>query len=263
MKYSLKEELKKLLAIVRQLDRKIIIIFISVGILQTVSWYYTSRRFFRLNLFNSFFAHDPNVQLYEYLFWFIGDFITYFILPILIIYLIHKEKPRDFGLRFGEVKSGLLISLIFLCVMIVIVWFVSAMPDFTAKYPHLYSVKNNWTIFLIYESGMLLYMFAWEFIWRGYMLFGLEEKFGYYAVLIQMLPFVILHNGKPEIETFSAIIGAIALGILAFRTRSFLYGVLLHFGTMISIDFISSMRFRINDYGTGLASLIKIISSIF
>jgi uncharacterized protein len=82
------------------------------------------------------------------------------------------------------------------------------------KYPHLPAARDSWNIFFIYESGMLLYMFAWEFIWRGFMLFGLKEKFGYYAVLIQMIPFVILHNGKPELETFGAIAGGIALGFL-------------------------------------------------
>jgi hypothetical protein len=56
-------------------------------------------------------------------------------------------------------------------------------------------------------------------------LFGLKEKFGFYAVLIQMIPFVILHNGKPELETFGAIAGGIALGILALRTKSFYYCV--------------------------------------
>ena len=110
---------------------------------------------------------------------------------------------------------------------------------------------------------MLIYMFSWEFIWRGFMLFGLKEKFGYYAVLMQMLPFVILHNGKPAPETFSAIIGGIALGILALRTNSFLYGVFVHMGIMLLIDFICTIRFRVEDYGVGFDSLFNILSKIF
>ena len=71
-------------------------------------------------------------------------------------------------------------------------------------------------------------------------------------MLMQMLPFVILHNGKPAPETFSAILGGIALGILALRTNSFLYGVFVHMGIMLLIDFICSIRFRIGDYGVGI-----------
>jgi membrane protease YdiL (CAAX protease family) len=101
-------------------------------------------------------------------------------------------------------------------------------------------------------------MVAWEFIWRGFLLFGLEPKFGYYAVLFQMIPFVILHNGKPAIETFGAIIAGLALGILALRTRSILYCIITHAGVMFFIDLVSILRFRANEYGTGFYSLIKI-----
>ncbi len=209
------------------------------------------------------FQNYSDPYLIEYLYWFIGDFFTFFILGILIIKFGFKEKLKDFGLQFGDLKTGLTFSFLFLFVMIILVWIVSATPEFAEKYPHLTSAKSNWNTLLIYEAGMLLYMIAWEFIWRGFMLFGLEKKFGYYSVLIQMIPFVILHNGKPFLETFGAIFGGIALGILALRTRSIYYCIIIHIGVMFSIDIISSLRFRANDYGIGIASLINIIKQIF
>lgn len=259
---NLKNELTGLWKIIHDLDAKVIIIFLSVAVLQTLSFYFTSRRFFRENLFESFQNYsDP--YLLEYLYWFIGDFFTFFILSLLIIRFGLKEKLSDFGFKIGDYKTGLSISLFFIFVMVIIIWFVSATPSFAEKYPHLSSAKTNWNTFLIFESGMLIYMIAWEFIWRGFMLFGLEKKFGYYSVLIQMIPFVILHNGKPFLETFGAIFGGIALGILALRTRSFYYCVLTHIGVMYSIDLISSLRFRANDYGIGLDSLINLVRQIF
>jgi len=137
-----------------------------------------------------------------------------FILSILIIKLILKEDLRNYGLQFGDYKTGLSLSAIFFLVMLPVIWFFSATPEFTEKYPHLLSTRNSWGEFYIYESGMLLYMISWEFIWRGFMLFGLKEKFGFYSVLIQLIPFVILHNGKPAPETFGAIAGGIALEFL-------------------------------------------------
>ena len=95
------------------------------------------------------------------------------------------------------------------------------------------------------------------------MLFGLKERFGYYAVLIQMIPFVILHNGKPVAGTFGAIAGGIALGALAFRTNSILYCVIAHSGVMFAIDLISTLRYRANDYGVGFDSLFNLIKHIF
>ena len=259
---ELKTEYCRLKEIIRELDRKVIVIFLSVAVLQTISWYFTSRNFFRINIFPHY-QNNSDVYLYEYLYWFTTDFITLFILAILIIKFVIKEDLKNYGLQAGDYKAGLIISAIFLGVMLVIIWFVSATPDFATKYPHLQSTKNSWRDFYIYESGMLLYMIGWEFIWRGFMLFGLKKKFGYYSVLIQMIPFVILHNGKPIAETFGAIAGGIALGMLAFRTNSIYYCVFSHMGVMFSIDVISTLRYRANEYGVGLDSLFNIIIKIF
>ena len=261
-KLNIKRELQNLKAIIFGMDRKVVVIFLSVAVLQTISWYITSRRFFRVNILPSY-QLEPDIYLIEYLFWFIGDFITFFILPCLLIVFFLKDKISAFGLKLGDWRVGLKISILFLLIMLPLIWIVSATPSFTAKYPHLLSLREVWSKFFIYEVGMLIYMFAWEFIWRGYMLFGLEEKFGYYSVLIQMIPFLILHNGKPLPETFGAILGGIALGILAFRTRSFIYGVIVHMGIMFSIDFICTLRFRANDYSLGISSFINLIKEIF
>lgn len=259
---KIKAEISNLIRIIKELDRKVIIIFLSVGVLQTISWYVTSRRFFRDNLFEQIQAYS-NPYLIEYLYWFIGDFFTLFILTALIIKFVFKENLSEYGLKIGNYKTGLIISSFFIFVMVIVIWFVSASPAFTESYPHLSSARESWVIFLIFEAGMLIYMIAWEFIWRGFMLFGLEKNFGYYSVLIQMIPFVILHNGKPFLETFGAIFGGIALGILAFRTRSIYYCIITHISVMYSIDLISSLRFRANDYGIGFSSVINLIKQIF
>jgi membrane protease YdiL (CAAX protease family) len=174
----------------------------------------------------------------------------------------HKRKPKDFGVIIGDYKLGLKVTTYVILLFLPILWFISSIESFNSTQPHLQQAKLHWNIFLIYEIGMLLYMIGWEFIWRGYMLFGLEKKFGYYAVFIQMIPFVILHFGKPEMETFGAIFGAIGLGILALKTRSFIYCVLIHFLVMFSLDLISVLRHRTEVYGIGFDSFIELIKRI-
>ncbi len=261
-KFYLKEESKNLLTIIKNLDKKIVAVLISAAILQTISWYYTSRMFFHLHFYEAL-SSNPNVYIYEFAYWYAGDFITLFIIPFLIIKFYLKGKMIDYGIRLGDVDAGLKITFLFLIVMIPAVWFITAQPAFSATYPLMYQARDSWKIFLIYEAGLFFYLFAWEFIWRGFMLFGLKEKFGYYAVIIQMIPFLILHDGKPPLETFGAIIGGLALGILAYRTRSIYYCVITHAGIMFSIDLISTLRYRANDFGTGINSFLNIIKQIF
>lgn len=258
----IKSEIKKLLLVTKELDKKVVIVFLAVAMLQTISWYYTSRMFFRINFFNQF-NYSENVYLIEYLYWFIGDFIVFFVLGSAIIKIFLKENISNYGLTTGYFSVGIKFTIIFLIIMIPIIWVVSSLPEFAETYPQLKAARETWTTFFIFESGMLIYMFGWEFLWRGFMLFGLEKKFGYYTVLIQMIPFVILHNGKPAGETFGAIIAAIALGALAIRTRSFLYGVIIHEAVMFSINLFTTLRYKTEDYGIGFSSIIKLLKEIF
>ena len=258
----LKNELTSLKNHAKTLDKKVVVIFLSVAVLQTISWYITSRMFFRINFFEQYQFH-PQVYLIEYLYWFFGDFITFFVLPILIIRFFLKEKLSNYGLRIGDYKVGLKITLVFILIMLPLLWFISSSDAFANVYPHLPSARESWQTFFIYEIGLLIYLMAWEFVWRGYMLFGLYEKFGFYSIFIQMIPFVILHNGKPMLETFGSILAGLALGILALRTKSIFYCVIAHMSVMFSIDLISTLRYRANDFGVGFSSLMNIIKTLF
>ncbi|HEX2867868.1 MAG TPA: CPBP family intramembrane glutamic endopeptidase [Ignavibacteriales bacterium] len=251
--------------IVKSLDKKVLTVFFSVAVLQTVSWYYTSGRFYETAFAGSSLVLPvegtaaPEAELNRFLYWFLGDFGLLFILPLLIIRFFFREKISFYGLKWGDYSFGVTITAFALIVMLIIVWFISALPSFSQSYPTLFSARDNWRVFFLFEGALILYMLAWEFIWRGYMLFALEEKFSYYTVLVQMLPFVILHNGKPVLETFGAILGGVILGILALRTRSVFYGIIIHFAALFSMDLISILRYRSGEYGTGLSSLLNII----
>jgi len=260
-KFKIKKEFPELIEIIKKLDRKVITVFISIAILQTISWYYSSRMFFKLNFFDAL-SSNPGVYLYEFAYWYICDFITLFIIPALIIKLVFKEKIRDYGVKVGDFNTGIKLSALFLVAMIPIIWFVTSQPAFSLTYPLLDQARDSWKIFILYELGLLFYLFAWEFFWRGFMLFGLREKFGYYAVIIQMIPFLILHNGKPPIETFGAILGGITLGILAYRTQSIYYCIVTHAGIMLSIDFFSTLRHRADDFGIGINSVLHVLKQI-
>ncbi len=257
----LRKELLTLLSEIRKTDRKVAIIFISIALITTISWYYTSRRFFRIYLYDYFKLSD-NADLIEFYYWFIGDFFSFFILPAVLIKFLFKEKISSYGVNTGDYSTGFKLSLLFYLIMLPFLWVATSYPSFERIYPHILSARESWIIFLIYEAGLLLYMFAWEFIWRGYMLFGLKEKFGYYAIFIQTIPFVILHNGKPAAETFGAIAAGIALGILAVRTGSIIYGFLIHGSVLFTVDLMSVLRYRTGEYGTGINSIYNIFKNI-
>jgi membrane protease YdiL (CAAX protease family) len=258
---SISSELKSLWLAIKTLEFGPTFIIISVMIIQILCNYYTSRKFFRANI-SQLFSGDRFLPLYEYIYWFSGDFLLQFVLTLLLIRIILKGKLREYGVGLGDIKIGLRIAVGFIALMIPVVWIVSGFESFQRTYPECSLVKDSWSIFFIYEAFVLLYMTGWEFIWRGYVLFGLKRQFGYYAVLIQTIPFVLMHLGKPQLETFGSVIAGIALGILALRTRSFWYCVLAHTSVMFTIDLISVLRYKTQIYGTSPGALLDLIRKI-
>jgi hypothetical protein len=81
--------------------------------------------------------------------------------------------------------------------------------------------------------------------------------------MIQMIPFVIFHFGKPLLETTGSVFAAIALGALAVRTRSYWYCVLIHWGTMLAMDFITTVRYHSGISGVGLSQLHSFFTFCF
>lgn len=234
-------EFRNLIAEIKKLDFKTVYIFLSVAVIIFISSVFASPNFY----YEVFEVNKLNSRIY----WFLADGTLMFILPVLSIKFIFREKLSDFGLKLGDVKFGIYTMLLFFAVMLVIVWIVSATEKFALAYPQGGIVlKENYSLLFFYEICIIIYMLGWEFFFRGYMLFGLEKKFGYYSVLIQMIPFFILHKGKPEIELFASILAGIILGVQALRSRSFIYSWILHSLVMISIDTISVIRYNLKFY---------------
>jgi membrane protease YdiL (CAAX protease family) len=149
--------------------------------------------------------------------------LLYLIIPLLVILLVFRESPAEYGFRLGDWKAGLLITFAASAAMTVILWLLlrgdTSMQDYYAP------LMDGPIPLPLYT---LLELIGWEFMFRGWTLFGYARKFGPEAMWLQAVPFALAHLGKPEIETLSTIFGGFAFGWVAWRTRSFLYPFLIH-----------------------------------
>ena len=161
--------------------------------------------------------------------------IIFFFVPLLTSPLI-KDK-ENFGIKIGNYKRWLVDFLIAYSIMLILILIFGRSENFLRTYPLFKKAKESWRIFFIYEGSHFLYMWGWEFIFRGYLLFSIRKEVGDIpAVIIQMIPFAILHTGKPELETLSSILGGIFMGIIALRGKSFIPCVLIHFFMAFTMD---------------------------
>ena len=79
-----------------------------------------------------------------------------------------------------------------------------------------------------YCLKMAALLFAWEFFFRGFLLFGLKEKFQEKSIFIQMVPFALMHLAKPEAEALSTVVTGTLFGFIAYRSGSFWPAFIIH-----------------------------------
>jgi len=160
----------------------------------------------------------------------------YLALPLLSLLLL-RMRPSQVG--FSLPRSGRWVrdlALLFL-VMLPLVYIASRQASFQRTYPF-FAFERLGTQKLLLGLGIrLVGMFAWEFICRGYLLFGFERRVGSAAAIAtQTIPFAVMHVGKPAPEAIGAVLAGIALGILALRNRSFIPGAILHWAVAATLD---------------------------
>lgn len=194
--------------------------------------------------FARYFSHLSNLyyfDIYRYVYQFLATLILFFLFPLVIIKLVFKGKLKNYGLTLGDKRFGLRFIIITIPLIVTPIMILGAyMPQIRAVYPLSKLVQDKASVFLLYEfSYVLLYYVGWEFFFRGYILFGLREKFGdTYAILLQVIPSAILHFNKPEPEFLGSIILGLVLGYLALRTRSILYPLIIHSYIGVSTDLL-------------------------
>lgn len=261
MANAISREWDALKGTLKKLDRQTVVVLSSAALFVIVHNEFGSRRFFR-----SLFSDFPSIAgdaFNQWTWWFGGQFLMGFVLPVVILLLVFKNKPKEIGLGLGDWKLASVLAALYLPAVLVGCWILSADADFLAKYPHHSAAARSWSVFIKYEIIFVLYWVGWEYLWRGYVLFGTAKTFGIYAIFVQALPFAVLHINKPFEEAILSIIGAIALGGLVWRCRSFWIAVPIHAFQMMAIDFFCSIRSRTGEMGMGFDDLFRAISGSF
>jgi len=152
-----------------------------------------------------------------------------------------QHRLRDFGCRLGR-AVGWRDALIFYIIMLPVIVLAAFQGDFAEAYPLFALSRQTLLYFMMWEGARLLFMVGWEFIHRGFLLFGLEKQMGRWAVLATAIPFALVHMSNPELEAYGSFIAALVLGWLALRARSFLPGMVVHWALSMTLDICIIIR---------------------
>ena len=175
-------------------------------------------------------------ELYTFVYWSGWRVLGYFIVPALVVKFAFRRPLSEYGLRGKGFAKHLWVYGVFYCIVLVGVVGVSYTRSFSTHYPFYDYASRSWGDFLMWEVLYAAQFFSLEFFFRGFWLRACKTQMGSAAVLAMIVPYCMIHYGKPLPETLGAIFAGMALGTLAMRTRSIWGGILIHVGIAVSMD---------------------------
>lgn len=216
-------------------DRKATIILIAAPLIITTWKYFGTVTFYREQLAGLFALQgDPGLTAEVYTF--VSAFILMGLVPWVIIRFVFHEQMSAYGWQIGDWKFGWKSFAVIAPIMVLSTIPSASMPDFMAEYPLNKAAGATAMTFALHAAMYLLFYIGWETLFRGFMQFGLRHLGDWNAILIQTALSCIAHIGKPSGEIYSSILGALVWGVVAFRSRSLLYVLLVHWLLGVSLD---------------------------
>jgi len=159
------------------------------------------------------------------------------ILPFLVFNWIHPELFTLIGWDF-QLKSKNWIAL-FLLILLVIAFnsWAGNKPHAYLKYPQMRYCEWNWCRFSANIAGWILYLIAYEFLFRGILFFAFLDSLGLWpAIAVNLVIYAGVHLIQGIRETLGCLVFGMVLCLLVWNTGSLLPAILLHASLTISMD---------------------------
>ncbi|HQO02053.1 MAG TPA: CPBP family intramembrane metalloprotease [Spirochaetota bacterium] len=205
-------------------------IYVSMGLQEVFS----SKKY--INLLWS--PYNPaHVQFYAYVNWFINYIIFYMIIPLIVFYAAYKSRKSFSGLGIGDLRKYLPFYGLLLLLMVPVVVVTSCSQDFSMTYPLMQVPVLH--LIIVWEILYVLHFVAVEFLFRGFLLFPFCERYGPAGILFSVIPYCIIHLGKPVPEAVGAVITGMVLGYFAWKSKSIWGGVLVHSVIAVGMDILA------------------------
>jgi membrane protease YdiL (CAAX protease family) len=139
--------------------------------------------------------------------------ILFGLVPLGIL-LALREDPRRYGLGRGDVRRAVVLGGLATLVTVPAIVLIAAIPAIRDWYsPSMSTVPD---VLLTNTLDLV----PTEFLLRGFLLFALLRAIGPFAVVVAVVPFVMIHIGKPDVEALSTLAGGLVFGWLNWRTGS-------------------------------------------
>jgi uncharacterized protein len=187
--------------------------------------------------FIDWLRHGENAKFNGRVFWSLTRLAVYLAIPVLVVKVFRRARLRDFGWALPRTRDwtlyGVLAALLAPAVILA-----SYQPGFMRKYPF-YPVGADeplWPGFWSWEAMYAGQFMALEFFFRGFLIHGTKHRFGFGAIYFSVVPYMMIHCGKPPAEVLGSVVAGLVLGTLSLGSGSVWGGAALHAVVAVAMD---------------------------
>jgi membrane protease YdiL (CAAX protease family) len=164
-------------------------------------------------------------------------FIALGVVPFALARPVLHRSPVSLGVRLGDPREIIRILSFGVPIALAAGWIGAQSPEVAAVYPLGGRLAPDAGAFAVHAGAYLLYYLGFEYLFRGFLLFGTQDELGALgANLLQACLATAFHFGKPGTEMLAAFPASLAFGWAALRTRSIWCPLAAHWVVGVSMD---------------------------
>jgi len=167
-------------------------------------------------------------------------FVLFGLIPTLTIIFIFKSSLKKYGLIFQTGFSSVLLILLFGGLFMLINFMHAKSKANLEMYPQIRAKEWNYSLLLVSAFSWIIYLFAYEFMFRGFLLFSCLNEFGILtAIVINVLLYTLAHTTKGIREFLGSIPMGIFLCLISLYFKSFIPAFWIHCCLAVSNEWYS------------------------
>ncbi len=217
---------------------KVLVVLVVCAVSLTLQEYLGDRGAFE-RWFPPHGVRDKYFELKSFAWWSGWRVLGYAIIPLVTIVLMRGERIRDYNISLRGFTQHLWIYVLMFVLITPAVIVASTTDAFRHTYPFYRMANRSHVDLWSWEAFYAAQFVSLEVFFRGFLLAGLRRALGANAIFVMIVPYCMIHYGKPLPETLGAIGAGVILGTLAMRTKSIWGGVLIHIGVATMMDVLA------------------------
>jgi membrane protease YdiL (CAAX protease family) len=162
------------------------------------------------------------------------------LIPIILLVFVFRNNPSLYGFQMKNSLVTLIVLLITAVVVISISWITSRSRENLATYPQIREKEWNISLLVLSAFSWIAYLLAYEFMYRGFLLFACYHAFGTWpAIIINTSLYSLTHLVKNRREGIGAFFIGIILCILVLYIGSLWVAFYVHVIMALSNEWFS------------------------